>query len=74
MKNKFDKIGDKDFFELDLMDWKAVELHTEQTIRAAHVTIALDGIMLKRAEEEIKELGGKTSEEEQAEQNMKKAE
>ena len=49
---------------LDLMDWKNVEMSSEQAIRTANVTIALDSIMLKNAKEEIKKLGGKTSEEE----------
>ena len=52
--------------ELDLMEWKNVEINTEQSIRAANVTIALETIMLKHAKEEIKKLGGKTSEEEKA--------
>ena len=50
--------------ELDLMDWKTVERSSEQAIRNANVTIALDSIMLRHAKREIKRLGGKTSEEE----------
>ena len=57
--------------ELDLMDWKNVEMSTEQTIRTANVTIALDEIMLRHAKREIKRLNGKTSEEERIEDKKK---
>ena len=50
--------------ELDLMDWKNIEMHNEQQIRAAEVTIVIESILLKHAKKNIKELGGKTSEEE----------
>ena len=56
---------------LDLMDWKNVETSTEQSIRTANVTIALESIMLKHAKIAIKKLNGKTSEEEKAELQKK---
>ena len=59
--------------ELDLMDWKNVETSTEQTIRTAKITIALDSIMLRHAKREIIRLDGKTSEEEKRLEEQMKA-
>lgn len=52
--------------KLDLMDWKNVEQNTENSIRTAEVTIALETIIRDVAKKAIKKLGGKTSEEEKA--------
>ena len=52
---------------MDLMDWKNVEMNTEQAIRAARVTIEIESIMLHVAKRKIMNLGGKTSEEEKKE-------
>ena len=50
--------------ELDLADWKNVEISGEQAIRSSNLSIILETIMVKKAKKEIKLLGGKTSEEE----------
>ncbi len=56
---------------MDLMDWKNVEMNTENSIRAAKVTIEIESIMLDEAKTQIKKLGGKTSEEEKKEEKIK---
>lgn len=51
--------------KLDLMDWKAIEIKTEETIREAITTIKISEPIRVEAKKQIKSFGGNTSEEEE---------
>jgi CRISPR-associated protein Cas8b1/Cst1 subtype I-B len=51
---------------MDLMDWKNVERNAVASINEHHVGMTISQILLDKALIEIKRLGGKTQEEEEA--------
>ena len=56
---------------MELIDWKNVEMNCESSIRTARIQQELEEIMLDKAKQMIKELGGKTSEEEKRDMKIK---
>ena len=52
---------------LDLMDWKQIERTASAQINENKINIVISEILLWNAKKEIKALGGKTLEEEEAE-------
>jgi hypothetical protein len=53
--------------ELDLMDWKSIERNAVATINDHKISIKISEILLREAKSHVKQLGGKTLEEEEAE-------
>jgi hypothetical protein len=53
--------------KLDLMDWKGIERNAQSSINDHSVSLVVSEILLHNAKKEIKRLGGKTLEEEEAE-------
>ncbi len=61
------KEADQMSSKLDLMDWKNVERNATATMTDNKISLVISEILLKQAQKEIKALGGKTLEEEDAE-------
>lgn len=60
--------------KLELMDWKKIEEETTDQLRTAVANEIIAKTLLKKCHEQIKALGGKTLEEEDAEAKAKREE